>query len=79
MTHKTLDDDKIKIRKLTQAHDGEWFHVPRRGHALVCCDCSLAHLIVPRIRHGKIEIKATRLRGLTATQRRARKITVKYT
>jgi hypothetical protein len=57
--------------RYVQRTDGEWFHIPRRGHIISCCDCGLAHLFYPRVRKGRVEIKVYRLRRNTASRRRA--------
>lgn len=50
--------------------DGEWFHIPRHGHLIACCDCGLVHLLKSRLRARKIEIQATRKPKNTAGRRR---------
>lgn len=51
--------------------DGEWFHIPRRGHDITCCDCGLVHMVKSRLRGRHIEIQATRLPRATGGRRAA--------
>lgn len=57
--------------RYTVRKDGEWFHVERRGHLIACCDCGLVHLITPRIRNRRIELKAKRMPHQTGGRRSA--------
>jgi len=53
----------------TQRYNGDWVHWARKGHLVACCDCGLVHLMEPRVRNGRIEIRATRLKRNTAAKR----------
>lgn len=44
-----------------QVVDGEWVQ-PRRRHYVRCCDCGLVHRIDVRVRAGRVEFRAFRLR-----------------
>jgi hypothetical protein len=52
-----------------QRTDGEWVHWARAGHLIACCDCGLVHLMVPRVKDGRVEVKATRMPKHTASRR----------
>ena len=56
---------RYKVRR-----DHAWFHIPRHGHLVACCDCGLVHMFKSRVRSGRVEIKAVRLRRNTAARRR---------
>lgn len=56
--------------------EGEWFHVQRRGHKLMCCDCGLVHTLNLRIVHGRIELQTFRNRRATAASGARRRGTV---
>lgn len=59
----------MSARRYKIRMDREWFHIPRQGHLLGCCDCGLVHLIKARLRNWKIEIQATRMPRHTAGMR----------
>jgi hypothetical protein len=58
------------MTRYTQRKDGEWVHWARKGHLIACCDCGLVHFMVPRVRAGRVEIRATRMPKHTAVRRR---------
>lgn len=53
-----------------QVHDGEWVQPVRRGYRMMCCDCSLVHVLNFRVRRGSIQIQAIRHKRATAAARR---------
>lgn len=48
----------------------EWFHLPRGGMRIACCDCNLVHDLDYRKRGGRIEIRMARNERATAALRR---------
>ncbi len=44
------------------AKDGEWILLKRKNNYFSCCDCKLAHKVNFRIKNGKIEIQAFRIK-----------------
>lgn len=58
-----------KVR-YTQRLDTEWVHWARSGHLVACCDCGLVHKMYPRVRAGRVEIKAKLMPRNTAGRRR---------
>lgn len=53
--------------------DGEWVHWARKGHLVCCCDCGLVHLMRPRVRKGRVEVQAFRMKRQTAGRRQKQK------
>ena len=54
-----------------QRANGEWMHWSRDGHLVACCDCGLVHLMKPRVRGGRVEVRAWRMPRNTAARRAA--------
>jgi len=42
--------------------EGEWVQPRRRNYYMKCCDCGLVHRMNFRIRAGRIQLQAFRLR-----------------
>ena len=59
--------------RYTVRRDHEWFHIPRHGHLVACCDCGLVHLFTSRVRSGRVEVKAVRKPRNTSARRRRMK------
>lgn len=59
--------------RFTQRMDGQWVHWARSGHDVACCDCGKVHRMWPRVRAGRVEIKAIQLPRHTAGRRTALK------
>lgn len=41
---------------------GEWVQPARRGYYMRCCDCKLVHRMNFRIRKGRVQLQAFRVR-----------------
>ena len=48
--------------RYAQVYDGEWVQPRRKGYLMQCCDCGLAHRMNFRLKGGKIQFQAFRLR-----------------
>lgn len=72
--HAKREHDPLRTQAKTKYRvrdDGEWFHIPRHGNLIGCCDCKLVHLFKARVRKGRVEISAVRMVRNTASRRAA--------
>jgi hypothetical protein len=53
--------------------DGAWLKPRHRGFRLMCCDCSLVHVMNLRVLRGQVYMQFTRNKRATAAARRKRK------
>ena len=58
--------------KYETLRDGEWWRCGMKGASLMCCECSLVHVINFRRRGGQLEIQLIQDDRVTAAARRKR-------
>jgi len=59
--------------KYTQVFDGDWHRPVMRGWRMLCCSCSLVHIINFRIVGKHVELQARVCKRATAAARRRKK------
>lgn len=69
MKEETIRGRPFSVGAYTTRADHEWFHIPRHGHLIACCDCGLVHLFKSRVRNRRVEVKAVRMPKHTGGRR----------